>query len=140
MALVRYNPLNDFIPATFGNLVENFINDRVSDEPVFMPAVDIVREDNQILLHVYAPGMKKDQFTIDLNEHQLIIAGERTLDDEARKKFTKIESRYGKFRRVFKLNEDINEEKITAEYQDGILKIVLPFEKKKETKKVIQIK
>ena len=140
MALVRYNPLNDFIPATFGNVVENFINDRISDEKVFMPQVDIMKEDDSIILHVYAPGMKKEQFNIDLNEHQLIITGERTLDEEARNKFTKIESRYGKFRRVFRLNDEINEEKITAEYQDGILAIKLPLREKKDTKKVIKIK
>jgi len=140
MTLVRYNPLNDFIPATFGSLVEDFINEGVSKEPVFMPAVDIVREEKEVILHVYAPGMKKEQFNIDLNEHRLVISGERALSDEDRKRFAKIESRYGKFRRVFKLNEDINEEKISATYEDGILRIVLPFQKKKENKRVISIK
>ncbi|MEJ2006107.1 MAG: Hsp20/alpha crystallin family protein [Cyclobacteriaceae bacterium] len=140
MTLVRYNPLNDFIPATFGSLVEDFINEGTSKEPVFMPAVDIMKEEKQINLHVYAPGMNKEQFNIDLNEHRLVISGERVLDEEAREKFTKIESRYGKFRRVFKLNEEINEDKISATYEDGILKIVLPFQKKKENKRVISIK
>ncbi len=140
MTLVRYNPLNDFIPATFGSLVEDFVNESASKEQVFMPAVDILKEEKQIVLHVYAPGMKKDQFNIDLNEHRLVVSGERTMDEEARERFTKIESRFGKFRRVFRLNEDINEDKISAAYEDGILKIVLPFQKKKENKRVISIK
>ena len=140
MALVRYNPLNDFIPATFGNFVENFINEKMSDEPVFMPAVDIMKEDDHFTLYVSAPGMKKENFNIDINEHQLVITGERVLDEEAKKKFSKIESRYGKFRRVFKLNDGINVENITAAYEDGILKITLPVLEKKETKRVISIK
>ena len=140
MTLVRYNPLKDFIPATFGSLVEDFVNESASKEQVFMPAVDILKEEKQIVLHVYAPGMKKDQFNIDLNEHRLVVSGERILEDDVREKFTKIESRFGKFRRVFRLNEDINEEKISAVYEDGILKIVLPYQKKKENKRVISIK
>ena len=140
MAITRYNPLNDFIPSTFGSLVENMLNDQVSTEKVFMPAVDIMREDDKLTLFVSAPGMSKDNFNIDLKQHQLIISGERTLEEETAKKFVKRESRFGKFQRVFKLNDEINQDKIAAEYKDGILKVELPLKEKKETSKVIKIK
>ena len=140
MAITRYNPLNDFIPSTFGSLVENMLNDQVSTEKVFMPAVDIMRDEDKLTLFVSAPGMNKDNFNIDLKEHRLIISGERTLEDETAKKFIKRESRFGKFQRVFKLTDEINVDKIGAEYKDGILKVELPLREKKETSKVIKIK
>jgi HSP20 family protein len=105
-----------------------------------MPAVDIMREDDKLTLFVSAPGMSKDNFNIDLKQHQLIISGERTLEEETAKKFVKRESRFGKFQRVFKLNDEINQDKIAAEYKDGILKVELPLKEKKETSKVIKIK
>ncbi len=140
MAITRYNPLNDFIPSTFGSLVENMLNDQVSNEKVYMPAVDIMRDEDKLTLFVSAPGMNKENFSIDLKEHRLIISGERTLEDETAKKFIKRESRFGKFQRVFKLTDEVNIDKIGAEYKDGILKVELPLREKKETSKVIKIK
>lgn len=140
MAITRYNPLNDFIPSTFGSLVENMLNDQVSSEKVFMPAVDIMREDESLTLFVSAPGMSKENFSLDVKEQRLIISGERTLDEEAAKKFVKRETRFGKFQRVFKLNDEIDQEGIEAEYKDGILKVVLPLKAKQDTSKVIKIK
>jgi HSP20 family protein len=116
------------------------LNDQVSNEKVFMPAVDIMRDEDKLTLFVSAPGMNKENFSIDLKEHRLIISGERTLEDETAKKFIKRESRFGKFQRVFKLTDEVNIDKIGAEYKDGILKVELPLREKKETSKVIKIK
>ena len=140
MAVTRYNPLNDFIPSTFGSLVENMLNEQASTDKVFMPAVDIMREDDALTLFVNAPGMSKENFSLDVKEQRLIVSGERTLDEETAKKFIKRETRFGKFQRVFKLNDEINQDGIEAEYKDGILKVVLPLKAKEDTSKVIEIK
>ena len=140
MAVTRYNPLNDFIPSTFGSLVENMLNEQASTDKVFMPAVDIMREEDALTLFVNAPGMSKENFSLDVKEQRLIVSGERTLDDETAKKFIKRETRFGKFQRVFKLNDEINQDGIEAEYKDGILKVVLPLKAKEDTSKVIEIK
>ena len=63
MAITRYNPLNDFIPSTFGSLVENMLNDQVSTEKVFMPAVDIMKEEGKLTLFVSAPGIPRRMFS-----------------------------------------------------------------------------
>jgi HSP20 family protein len=140
MAITRYNPLNDFIPSTFGSLVENMLNEQVSTEKVFMPAVDVMKDDEKLSLFVSAPGMSKENFSIDVKEHRLIISGERTLDEETAKKFIKRETRFGKFQRVFKLTDEIDVDGIGAEYKDGILRVDLPLKAKKDTSKVIEIK
>lgn len=139
MTLIKYNPLNDFIPTTFGDLVENMLNESPARERVFMPAVDILKTDNAIELHVMAPGMDKKDFNLDLNEGRLIVTGERIMPENLKETYKTVESRFGKFRRVFKLNKEINADKITAKYENGILMITLPLAEKKDTKKTIKI-
>jgi HSP20 family protein len=139
MTLIKYNPLNNFIPATFGDMVENMLNESPARERIFMPAVDILKNDKAVILHVIAPGMTKENFTLDLKEDRLVITGERILPEEEKESYKTIESRFGKFQRVFKLNKEVNTEKISARYEEGILKITLPLNEKVETKKTIKI-
>lgn len=141
MTLVRYNPLNDFVPGTFGDFIESVLRDTPARKDVdFTPAVDIVKDKDYIELQLIAPGMNKGDFKIDLDQNLLTISGERVLSDEVKTRFQKRESNYGKFSRSFKLTEDINQEKITASYTDGILKVKLPLVEKKETKSIIEVK
>ncbi len=139
MTLIKYNPLNDFVPTTFGGLVENMLNETAARERVFTPAVDILKHEKFIELHVIAPGMAKENFHLDLNEDRLIISGERVMAEDLKDNYKTLESRFGKFQRVFKLNKDINAEKISAKYENGILMINLPLVEKKDSKKTIKI-
>lgn len=140
MTLVRYNPLNDFVPGTFGDLIESVLKDNVKRDVDYTPAVDILKEADHIEIQLVAPGMSKEAFRINLDNNRLEISGERTLSDEVRAKLQKRESQYGKFSRAFKLTEEVNQEKITATYTDGILKIKLPLIEKKESKSTIEVK
>ena len=139
MTLVRYNPLNDFVPATFASLVEGALNNGAKSY-AYVPKVDVFKNEKQFELHFFVPGVKKDDFTIDLENNRLTVSGERKLSKTLEEQLQKSESNYGAFKRSFKLSEDIDQGKIKANYEDGILKIELPLLKKAETKKVISIK
>lgn len=135
MKLVRYNPLNEFVPSTFGSLLESALHDGRSD--YFTPEVDFVKNEDSFEVHLIAPGLEKSDFELDLNEDLLTVSGERKINEEIN--FSKVESRYGKFKRSFKVGELVAREKINATYTNGILKVVLPLDKKKAEKKVIKI-
>ncbi len=137
MKIVRYNPLNNFVPSTFGDLLENVINRDVQRELNFTPEVDIIKNEDGFEINLIAAGMTKSDFTLDINDNTLTLSGERKQPDNI--KFLQSESRYGSFKRAFKLNDDIDQSKISAAYENGILKIVLPINKKKLEKKVIKI-
>lgn len=139
MTLVRYNPLNDFVPGTFGDLIESVLREKTNGNINFKPAVDIFKGEKEIELQLFVPGMKKEDFKINLDKNVLEVSGERVLKNELKEKLQKQESSYGKFRRAFTLSEDINQEKISANYADGILSIKLPMNEKKETKSVIKV-
>ncbi len=139
MTLVRYNPLNDFVPTTFGSLLESALNNG-SRAHAYVPKVDVFRNDKQFELHFFVPGVKKGDFTIDLEDNRLTVSGERKLAEDLKDQLQKNESNYGAFKRSFRLSEDIDQGKIKANYEDGVLKIELPLLKKADTKKVISVK
>jgi HSP20 family protein len=140
MKLVRYNSLNDFIPSTFGSLLENVLRNENDDKNTesFFPATDIVKNGNEFVLHLIAPGMSKSDFDIDVQENELTIKGERRKDEKLT--YTNIESRFGSFSRTFSLNDNIIKDSIKATYENGVLQIVLPIDKKKLERKAIEVK
>ncbi len=136
MTLVRYNPLADFVPGTFGDLLENAL--RSDRNTHFAPTVDIIKDDSKIELQMIVAGMSKEDFTIDLNENQLTISGERKIAENI--EIVKRESAYGKFSRTFTLGENINTDEINAAYNNGILSVTLPLKEVKVTKATIKVK
>lgn len=91
------------------------------------PAVNITENKNDYLVALAVPGMKKDDFKIDVEGNMLTISCEKEENkDEKEKRFTRREYSYYSFSRSFTLPEEVNREKIEAMYEDGILKLVLP--------------
>jgi len=87
-------------------------------------------------LSLAAPGMKKEDFKIDVDGNILTISSEKEENKEDKnKKFTRKEYSYSSFSRSFSLPEEIKQEKINAKYEDGVLKISLP--RKEESKKPV---
>jgi HSP20 family protein len=100
-----------------------------------IPAVNITEHKNVYEVSLAVPGMKKDDFKIDVNGNMFTISSEKEENKEEKdKKFTRKEYNYSSFSRSFTLPDEINREKIDAKYDNGILKISLP--RKEEAKKL----
>lgn len=99
-----------------------------------IPAVNITEEQGLYQVELAVPGMKKDDFKIDLDGNMLTISSEKEESKEEKdKKFTRKEYSYSSFSRSFTLPEEVNQERIEARYEDGVLKLSLP--RKEEAKK-----
>ena len=99
-----------------------------------IPAVNIIEHKDEYQVSLAVPGMKKDDFKIDVDGNMLTISSEKEdTKEEKEKKFTRKEYNYSSFSRSFTLPEEINKEKIEAKYEDGVLRIALP--RKQEAKK-----
>jgi HSP20 family protein len=125
------------LPSFFGNTDEFFKpwNEWFTGAGVMktFPAVNITENKGDYEVALAAPGMKKDDFKIDLAGNILTVSSEKEETKEDKdKKFTRQEYSYSSFTRSFTLPEGVNKENIDASYQDGVLKLVLP--KKKEAK------
>ena len=127
----------------FAGLMENlFADDFLTKEYAsFVPAVNVWEEADKFSLELSAPGFEKSDFKIVLTKGVLNVSGEHKTEKETTEKnYTRKEYNYGSFQRNFTLPEDVNEEKIDAKYENGILKVVLPKKEGKiQTTKEINI-
>ncbi len=122
---------------------EWFDNGGLLSRAMNVPAVNITEQKNDYLVSLAAPGLRKEDFKIDVDGNMLTISSEKEeTKEEKDKKFTRKEYNYSSFSRSFTLPEEINKEKIEAKYEDGVLKISLPRreEAKKPAAKNIAVK
>ena len=101
------------------------------------PAVDLFQDGENIVLTAEVPGMKKDDFKIEVKNDLFRISGERKLEYPEEASFHRIERRNMKFDRTIQLPYHVELDKVKAEYKNGVLKITLP---RAESDKPKQIK
>ena len=93
---------------------------------VFTPDVDIFENDKQITLLADMPGVAADDINIDLNDNVLSISGEvKPFQDEGESNVL-VEFEIGRYSRQFTLSDVIDQGKIEAKHDDGVLRLTLP--------------
>jgi HSP20 family protein len=91
------------------------------------PPVDIYETPASFVLTAEVPGMSLAELDVKVVDDTLILRGARRWEREAPgENFHRLESAYGKFERAFKLSQEIDPSRITAELRRGLLKVVLP--------------
>ena len=142
MPLVKYSPFletEDF-PAglrLFQDSVNRLFSDPSTARP-WTPAVDILETDNELVLKADVPGVEEKDIDIRIENGTLSLKGERKFEREEKNKgFHRLERSYGSFVRYFTLPETVDTEHVKAEFQKGVLSVILP---KKEIAKPKAIK
>jgi HSP20 family protein len=97
------------------------------DAVSWYPSMDISENDNEYTVNAELPGLRKEDIHITYANGTLKIEGERKRDKEEKDtNYHRVERVYGKFCRTFQLPTLIKNDKISADFKDGILKINLP--------------
>jgi HSP20 family protein len=105
-----------------------------SETLVWAPRVDIKETENELVVHAEVPGMKKEDFCVNMKEGVLSISGEKRSEEKTEgDNWHRIERVFGRFQRSFYIPTDVDDKKIKAAYKDGILTITLP--KREEAKR-----
>ena len=105
--------------------------------PVFIPAVDIYEDEKQLVLTAELPGINEKDVDIKIEDNTLSIHGERKLEKETREEnYHRIERAYGSFYRSFTLPNHIDQDKIQAEHENGVLRIIMPKKPELQPRKV----
>lgn len=146
MTLVRFNSEkknNSLLPG-FGDVFDSiFSNTALSDRMVSrVPAVNISETQDHFHIELAAPGLKKDDFKLNLDRNSLSISVEQTTNNNSQdKNYNKREFSYTSFVRSFTLPESADENQIEATYIDGVLKIdIVKREEAKSIARQIEIK
>jgi HSP20 family protein len=93
----------------------------------WIPSVDVLEKDGNLILRAELPGMSEQQIDLKLEGNTLTLKGERKMDKEDKKNnYHRVESFYGSFTRSFRLPETVNLEKISADYKNGVLTVTIP--------------
>jgi len=147
MTLVKWNPTRELlnIEKEFNRLFNSFGRrfgtekelDSELENAVWMPLADIAEDNNNYSIHIDLPGINKEDVKISFANGELSISGERKQEKESKNsKYHRIERSYGKYFRSFRLPENIEEDKIKADFKDGALMISIPKSEKARPKEI----
>ena len=92
----------------------------------WIPAMDLVEQDEHYVLRADLPGMREDDVSIELENNVLSISGERKHESAEGKGFYRLERAGGAFSRSLTLPEGVDAEAIAASFQDGVLELRIP--------------
>lgn len=123
----------------------DWTNWNFSDTNTTVPAVNVRESENEFLIDVAVPGMEKDDFRINIDQDVMTISSEKKNEKTEEKKgvYSRKEFSYQSFQRSFTIPErEVDGNKITANYDKGILHITLPKreEAKPKPSRIIEIK
>lgn len=143
MRLIKYNPTKLWNhPGNFFDafLTDSFWGNEQDTVRSFSPLVDIVNEEDKFVIDIELAGVKKEDVSIDIKDNVMTIKGEKKYEKEIKEDdFYRKERSTGSFRRSFSLSDEVVTDKIDARFEDGVLKIVLPKNKTRETIKKITV-
>jgi len=142
MTLVRsQNQLPSLFERFFNNELDGWSRNNFSNTNTTLPSVNIKENTDVFEVEVAAPGFEKSDFNIELNNDLLTISSEKQINEEVKEdeKITKQEFSYQSFSRSFTLPELVEDDKITAQYRNGILLITIPKKEEAKPKPVKQI-
>src|SRR6516164_4608137 len=92
----------------------------------FVPPVDIYEDEHSLQLKLEVPGIEQKDLDVKVENNVLTVSGERKFEKEEKEEnFRRVERRYGSFTRSFTLPNTVNPEDVSANYENGILKIKL---------------
>ena len=141
MVPVRRN--QNWLPDIFNDF---FDNDWMVRTNATAPAINVLENENSYEIEVAAPGMKKEDFKVHIDENgNLAIEMEKKVDEKDEKKnghYLRREFSYSKFQQTMVLPDDVQRDKISAKVEHGVLNVVIPkVEKAKpeDNKRVIDI-
>ncbi len=125
------------IDSLFDRFFEGWPFEVSSGESQWIPSIDLSETNKEYIVRAEIPGVDPKDFDIALNNNVLTIRGERKHEKETKEEdFHRIERVYGTFTRSIQLPGEVNADKVSANYKNGVLEITLPKVKEEAVKKI----
>jgi Molecular chaperone (small heat shock protein) len=148
MAITKWDPFRDLmvLKDRMNRLFEDLVSSPRFEESeliqsTWSPAVDIYETENELVLTAELPGVEEKDVEIKIEDNTLTLKGERKFEKETKEEnYHRIERAYGSFFRSFSLPNYIDQEKISAEYENGLLRIHMPKKSEVKPRKVKIVK
>lgn len=132
--LVKYTPADTMLSPFFDDF---FGSDVPATRADVAPRCDILERKDDFVIFAETPGVHKGDVKVEFQNGLLTIRGEKKIHDKVDgEKFYRVERVCGTFSRSFRLGEEIDTEKISAKYEDGVLSVILPKNTRAQAKSV----
>ena len=140
--LTRWDPFREF--STLQDRMNRLVRDSFGEgreesltTTNFAPPVDVYEDEHNVVLKIEVPGIEEKDIDVRIENNTLTVHGERKFEKEEKEEnYRRVERQYGSFTRsftrTFTLPTTVDSEKVSANYDKGVLKITLP--KKAEAK------
>lgn len=145
MALIRWEPFREVntLQREMNRMFDSLVTaNRGESENLgisFIPAAEMQETDNAIHLRLEVPGLEAKDLDVQVTAEAVTLSGERKSETKTEEKgVTRSEFRYGKFQRVIPLPTRIQNDKVQAEYTNGVLTLTLP-KAEEEKNKVVKV-
>ena len=129
--LTRWEPFREF--TTLQDRMNRLFRDSFGEgqealtSTSFAPAVDVYEDEHNVTLKIEVPGIDEKDIDVRIENNVLTVHGERKFEKEEKEEnFRRVERQYGSFTRTFTLPNTVDSEKVSANYEKGILKVTLP--------------
>lgn len=111
-------------------------NESERAQAALLPPVDVIEDATGITLYADLPGVPKDRLNLQLEANSLTIEGEVDLGTPDGMESSHAEVRLPRYRRVFTLSKELDSEKATAEFKNGVLKLRIPKTEHMQPRKI----
>ncbi|WP_292934158.1 Hsp20/alpha crystallin family protein [Noviherbaspirillum sp.] len=111
-------------------------NGNVRSEAALLPPVDVIEDASGITLFADLPGVPKEKLSLQLEAETLTIEGEVELNAPTEIESSHVEVRLPRYRRVFTLSRELDSEKASAEFKNGVLKLRIPKAEHAQPRKI----
>jgi HSP20 family protein len=142
MALVRWDPTRevDTLQSEVNRLFDTFFGGGPGDGGAmrrWVPAMDLLETDNHLVLRADLPGLDREDVNVEIKDGVLTVSGERKAEREERgKDFYRAERAFGSFSRSLSLPENVDADKISAEFDKGVLEIRIPKPEERKPQRI----
>jgi HSP20 family protein len=134
MAVARWTPMRNLqsFQDEMNRMFDQFVRGGTGEEAgwgvrTWVPPVDIYETDDAVILKAELPGVSKDDVSVEVHQNTLLLRGQRKHEAEVKEEnYHRVERVYGTFQRSFVLPTMVDQEKVQATYNDGILELRLP--------------
>ena len=144
MNMIKFSPARRMFDNSFFDNFPTVFDDLLAGKSIsgFTPSVNVSETDKNWHIEVAAPGLKKEDFKINLEKDMLTISAEmKTEEKKEEKNYSRREFTYGSFTRSFRVRENsVDTENIAARYDNGILQIDLPKKSAEAAKNTREIR
>jgi HSP20 family protein len=143
MALIRWEPVRELntIQSEMNRLFNTFFEAPPGDSGTmqrrWIPAMDLVETDDDLVLRADLPGLSEKDVNIEVEDSVLTISGERKAEHEERKEgYYRVERASGSFSRSLTLPEGVDPERVRASFDRGVLEVRIPKPEQRKPRKV----